>query len=210
MDMKVVLQIKGRNLELSEQELIKIIEDYLDMQQTVLIGEWFEVKPQHINQDIFKHERVDKTQERTRKHILEALEEMNKHPEQYGKNFKIMIPRKFWESKTVKELKEIANALGERTADFTEQCLEWAQRLSNGEPWEVLCNKPDTIKWFRMVEDRSVFKMMGGAIVEYHSAVKLIGGSTECGFSTPACDVSKARKDDYLTAYTVPLIVKHE
>ena len=197
--MEVVLKINGRERHFTENELVKIIEDYFCLKKvgtSILDGEWFEVKPQSINQELFQNKRKNKLQEQTRRYILKAFEEMNKNPRRYGGNFKTMMPRKSWGCKTVRELKKVASTLGERTADFTEQCLEWAQRISNGESWEVLCNQPDTANWFRMVE--------------LYSSVTSIGGSAVLGFSTPACDVSESKNDDYVMSYTVPLVIKHE
>lgn len=199
--MDIVLQIDGRERRFSENELAKIIKDYFCIIRAgkgILDGEWFEVKPQSINQELFRNKRKDKLQEQTRRYILEAFEQMNDYPEKYGRNFKTMMPRKSWGYKTVRELKEIASTLGDGTADFTEQCLEWAQRITNGESWESLCNEPDTANWFRMVEWTDV-------------SVKSIGGSAKLDFSTPACDVSESTKnDDYEMSYTVPLVIKHE
>lgn len=197
--MEVVLNINGRERRFTEHELVKIIEDYFCMKKAgtaILDGEWYEVKPQSINQELFQNKRKNKLQEQTRMYILKAFEEMNKNPNRYGRNFKTMMPRKYWGCKTVRELKKVARTLGERTADFTEQCLEWAQRISNGESWEVLCNQPDTANWFRMVT--------------LYSSVISIGGSAVLGLSTPPCDVSDSKNDDYVMSYTVPLVIKHE
>ena len=49
-------------------------------------------------------------------------------------------------------LKEYAKTMGDHNADWVEQSLEWAQRISNGESWKKLCNKRDTTKWYRLVE----------------------------------------------------------
>ena len=43
-------------------------------------GEWFEVKPQDINQKLFRRKRKDEEQERVRKIIIEAFVEMKENP----------------------------------------------------------------------------------------------------------------------------------
>ena len=161
--MNITLPIHGREMTFSEQELIAIVEKHFPgetTQQTVAtpkvvlrptVGEWFEVKPQEIDQKLFEKERDNKSQEKIRKIILNAFAKMNKYPEEYGRNFKTLIPSEGRTSPTDILCIEDASKLGDHIANGVEQALEWAQRISNGETWRTICNDWDTITWSRLV-----------------------------------------------------------
>lgn len=207
--MKITLPIHGRERTFSEKELIAILEKYFSNEATEQAttakvaqvpteDQWFEVNPQTINQSLFKKERKDERQERTRKLILEAFAEVKSSPEKYGRKFKTMMPKKTWKSKTVAELKQLACEFGNHNADWVEQALEWAQRICNGESWEAVCNKADTANCYRLV----VWK---------NGYARLVGGLRVDDYGFPASDV-----DDYVYGsngrvfYTVPLVVLYE
>ena len=117
-----------------------------------------------------------------------------KKDSKYAKPFKTMFPQKTWEVKSVKDLREMAKNLGDHNADWIEQSLEWAQRLQNGETWEDICNKIDTVFNCRLIE-------WGYGYCKY------IGGFNE----HPATYIDKARyyqNDNSLWA--IPLIVSYE
>ena len=205
--MKVTLQIGGREMTFSENELIEILEKYFANQkeaheqkehktmQKPTEGKCFEVNPKAINQDLFSEKRKDSKQERTRQIILEAFTKLSKEPEKYGRPFKTMIPEKTWSSKTVGELKEIANNLGDHMADWVEQALEWAQRIADGDTWEAVCNEADTENWYRLV----IWK---------NGDSRLVGGARKGSFDDPASDVDIHNYDSfYRLDYTVPLVV---
>lgn len=157
--------------------------------------QWFEVNPQTINQSLFKKERKDERQERTRKLILEAFAEVKSSPEKYGRKFKTMMPKKTWTSKTVAELKQLACEFGNHNADWVEQALEWAQRICNGESWEAVCNKADTANCYRLV----VWK---------NGYARLVGGSRNYNVLNPASDVFDYDYGSFNCIYdTVPLVV---
>lgn len=68
--------------------------------------------------------------------------------------FELLIPAlKIWWPRPIegKELREVAEFFGEGVADWVHLALGRAQWLTNGEPWEILCNKEDTIKISRVV-----------------------------------------------------------
>lgn len=207
--MKVTLQVNGREMTFSEQELIAIVEEYLSSKTTKQVttakvaqkpteDERFEVKPQAINQKLFEKERKDRRQEATRQLILEAFAEMKNNPEKYGKNFKTMMPKKDWESKTVAQLKEMACKLGDHNADWVEQALEWAQRIANGEGWKTICNDADTANWYRLVVWKDGY-------------TRIIGGSVYDGNDFPASGVHNFGYYDYgYTSSIVPLVVLYE
>lgn len=150
-------------------------------------GEWFEVKPQDINQKLFRRKRKDEEQERVRKIIIEAFVEMKENPEEYGRSFKTMMPEKTWDSKTVFELKKMACQLGDHNANWVEQALEWAQRIANGESWEAICDDVDTANWYRLV------------VWKYGYTRRVGGSSVDCDkyiFYTASC-VHDNNLDDF-------------
>ena len=203
-----LLLSNGREMTFSEQELIAIVEKHLSSKDTKKIttakvpqkpteGEWFEVKPHAIDQKLFEKKRNNNRQEVTRQLILEAFDEMKNNPEKYGKNFKTMMPKKTWSSKTVAQLKEMASNLGDHNANWVEQALEWAQRIANGESWEAICNDKDTANWLRLV----VWKDRGDV---------LVGGSAFLNAYLPAsivCQNLYVIED--LLFYAVPLVVRY-
>ena len=208
--MKITLPIHGRERTFSEKELIAILEKYFSNEATEQAttakvaqvpteDQWFEVNPQTINQSLFKKKRKDERQERTRKLILEAFAEVDKHPEKYASAFYTLMPEKKWNGyKTVAELNAYANDLDGQMADWVEQALEWAQRLFNGESWETICNNADTANWYRV-------------ILWKNGCYRLVGGSRNYNVLNPASDVF-----DYDYGFfncicdTVPLVVLYE
>ena len=186
--MKITLPIHGRERTFSEKELIAILEKYFSNEATEQAttakvaqvpteDQWFEVNPQTINQSLFKKKRKDERQERTRKLILEAFAEVDKHPEKYASAFYTLMPEKKWNGlKTVAELNAYANDLDGQMADWVEQALEWAQRLFNGESWETICNNADTANWYRV-------------ILWKNGCYRLVGGSRNININYPASDV---------------------
>lgn len=194
----------GVEMSFSEQELIAIVEKHLSnetTQQTTTAkvaqkpteDEWFEVKPQAINQELFERERENPKQEETRQLILEAFAVMKSNPEKYGKDFCTKMPNKTWPlCKTVAELKEMTC---DRNADWVEQAFEWAQRIANGETWEAVCNDPDTARFRRLV----IWK---------DGVPRIVGGSRNYNNYAPASEVDY--DDDYYINRclfdTVPLI----
>ena len=202
--MKVTLQVNGREMTFSEQELSSILEEHFSSKTTKQTtteaqkpteNAWFEVKPQAIDQKLFEKKKNDNSQEATRKLILEAFAKMKENPEKYGKNFKTMMPQKTWKSKTVAQLKDMASNLGDHNADWVEQALEWAQRLENGESWEAICNDKDTANWYRLV----VWK---------NGYTRLVGGSVDSDDYNPASNVNNNNYNDNNNLNnTVPLVV---
>lgn len=205
--MKITLPIHGRERTFSEKELIAILEKYFSNEATEQAttakvaqvpteDQWFEVNPQTINQSLFKEKRKDERQERTRKLILEAFAEVDKHPEKYASAFYTLMPEKKWNDyKTVAELKAYANDLDGQMADWVEQALEWAQRLFNGESWETICNNADTANWYRV-------------ILWENGCYRLVGGSRNSNGNNPASGVFNYDFASYsFFLDTVPLVV---
>ena len=204
----ITLQVNGRERTFSEEELTVILEKHfsseaanqanaVEVAERPTEGKWFKVNPLAIDQNLFKEKREDSRQEVTRQLILEAFAEMKKKPK-YAKPFKTMMPKKTWKSKTVGELKKLAGKLGDHNADWVEQALEWAQRITNGETWKSVCNEPDTANWYRLV----VWK---------NGYCRLVGGSRKGCNKLPASFVSDFSHDDSeYFFYTVPLVALYE
>lgn len=207
--MKVTLRVDGREMTFFKVENIAIDEETISNETTEeevtakvaqrpTEEEWFEVKPQDIDQKLFEKKREDPKQEQTRQLILEAFAEMKKYSVIYGRNFKTMMPKKTWSVKTDRQLKEMASKRGDHIANWVEQAFEWAQRIANGETWESICNDADTANWYRLV-------------VWTDSYARLVGGSVNDSNVVPASNVGDYNfsDGDYLSCL-VPLVVLYE
>lgn len=174
------------------------IEEVTEIIQKPTEDEWFKVKPQTIDQKIFKKKRHDIRQERARMLILEAFKKMEENPTQYGKEFRTMMPKKKWRRRNVLQLKEIACKLGDHNAVWFEQAFEWAQRIANGETWQAICNDADTANCYRLV-------------IWENGYARIVGGSV---FNSSSCPSSYVNFYNYYDYYeltnTVPLIVDYE
>ena len=119
-------------------------------------------------------------------------------PEKYASLFYTMIPEKTWNGyKRFDEFKQYANECGGQMADWVQWSLELAQRIDNGETWEEVCNKPDTVKWFRMIVGENKYE-------------KIVGGSRIHGCKDSASYVHLLNNDYLLDSRTrdaVPLVV---
>ena len=143
----------------------------------------------------FENPMSDGRQEWTRGAIREAFAELDKHPEKYAATFYTLIPEKKWKgNKLVADLEEYANNLGGYMADRIEQFLEWAQRICNGESWEIICNNADMANWYRLIRTTN-------------KGYLLIGGSRKCGDNCPACEIfDVVYFSDSTAEGTVPLV----
>ena len=203
---KFTLLVDGEEKNISK-DLLAVLERYFPDEATQQVttfkkvkspveDEWFEVQPQLIDQSLFQDIRKDSKQEITRQLILEAFEELKKYPERYGKNFKTKMPKKTWTIKTVDDLKKIACKLGSHNADWVEQSLEWAQRISNGESWNTVCNEKDTAYWQRLV------------IWKGNDCACIVGGSCYTSNNVPASNVDNKCYDSKKRLYNIiPLII---
>ena len=195
---KKILKPNERKMMYSEENISAILKQYFhnkkNMEKQKDIDEYY-INPNSINLELFEEQKSDFKQERTRKIILRAFGEVKKNPEKYAKPFKVVIPKRTWVSKTVVELKELAEKDGDHMANWVEQALEWAQRIANGESWKSVCNKPDSHESYRLITWENGF-------------ARLIGGSRENKDKSPA---TKVFFYDYSTFskifYGVPLVV---
>lgn len=127
-------------------------------------GEWFVVNINTINKNLFKREKKDPQQESTRQIIREAFYVAKNNTKKYPETFKVLMPEKTWKKKPIGELKAVACELGHHAADWVEQALVWAQRISNGESWKKVCNDPDTANWYRLIAWKdNYWRLIGGS-----------------------------------------------
>ena len=161
-------------------------------------GEWFLVNPKAINRQLFAEKRTDPCEERTRQLILEALVVADDNPK-YERCFETLVPKKTWKGgKKVKECKAIASELGDGMANWVEEGLEEAQRLTNGESWNHVCDGPGANNWHRMIIWKNGF-------------ARVIGEAKMCGISFGAATVIEEDFDDERTVgATVPKVVKYK
>jgi len=208
--MKITLQVNGREMTFSEEELTSILEKHFKKEESEDIqtvtefdnvptdGKWFKVNPSAIDQNLFKEKREDYRQQITRWYIWRAFRELEEHPER-NKEFKTLIPEKTWDRMSIHKIEDTAGQLGDHMADWVEQALEWAQRIANGETWESLCNEADTANWYRLVVWRDGY-------------AQRVGGSRKVDrFNTPASEVfSFYCYRDEIVDNIVPLVVAYE
>lgn len=205
---EIKLIIKGKERKFTEEELTSIVEKHFsrvshkkyELALEPIEKKAFRVVPLEINRALFAKEREEKQQERTREKIVEAFEELDRCPEQYARPFRTIRPNMREEPLTANDFRNEANEIGDHLANWVEQALEWAQRLTNGESWEKLCNDPDVTECYRMIEWKDGF-------------TRLIGGSTKCNTRYPATDIHGNVSIYYYNSkykYVVPLVVDYQ
>ncbi len=163
-------------------------------------GEWFDVDIKTIDKKLFRKPREDKKQEETRIRILEAFEEIKKRPARYARPFQSFMPPKketYWELPG--DLMARAVQIGDQMGNWVEQSLEWAQRITNGEPWEKISNEPDEAKWYRMVIGKDGY-------------LRGVGGSSEMGdkHHSPSTLSRNTYCSSSKIGYSVPYVVRYK
>lgn len=206
--MKITLKVNGQKMTFSKEELTSIVEEHLrnkksQMDQKITIsctlsvpkiGKWFKVNPLTINRQLFVAVRENSSEEKNRKLILEAFEELDYYPKRYAKTFWTMIPEKHtYQGKYVFQIKDSVKNKGGHIANWVEQALEWAQRISNGETWRNL-HKADKGLPHRLV----IWK---------DGEVRLVGGSSDLIYLTTSYSVKGYKDMDEIPWNVVPLIV---
>ena len=153
--MKVTLQVDGRQMTFSKVENIQISEETVQSEKeksnnggTVsfidhpLVNEgWFYVYPRAIDRAFFEKE-VEEKAVQTRDFILEALEKVRKYPYLYDNDIKVRIPKDVFQYRD-KSYDVIIAELSENNEyliDWVELALIWAQRIKDGEGWDMLYN----------------------------------------------------------------------
>lgn len=195
-EIKITLKVLGRERTFSEEELTSILEEHFSNVPFERVSS--EINFSKINQSLFEERREDARQERARRLIVEAFEEVKKNPKKYKKKFKTIIPKKNWNNSKVIELKNMAKKIGDHMADWVEQALEWAQRISDGETWESICNELDHISAYR-------------AIIWKNGKVAQVGMSPFLHEKNTQTSIYESYFYDHETLYNiVPLIVIYE
>lgn len=154
--MKVTLKVFGREMTFSENELVAILENHFSnttkpKSKNKKNVNCYTVDLKSINRNLFVTPREDEEQEKVRKLIQEAFSEADSNPEKYSQPFETSVPDMDILCYTKSKLIVLAYDLGEHMANWVEQALEWAQKISNGQSWESICNYPDTSKNRRMI-----------------------------------------------------------
>lgn len=203
--MKITLTVNGREVTLSEEELICILEKHFNNEteevqpKTPREEEWFSVNVLEIDRELFSEKREKYWEENARKMILEAFSEVDANPERYARTFETFMPKKVWEvCVPVREYQLFCHKLGGHMADWVEQALEWAQRIANGESWDTICNQADTANWERLILWKNGFvRIVGGSQkMKHHDSAVYIYHNEEYG------DADKIRN-------VVPLVARY-
>lgn len=115
--------------------------------------EWFKVDPPKINWKLFEKERKNRRQEAVRELIKKAQRLLEGWPEKYGRKFETRFEYFGEVNEYQSEFTEVLIKLKKLNsiAELSAQAFEIAQRLSNGETWEKLCNNPDSYKYPRLI-----------------------------------------------------------
>ena len=207
------LTVNGRDVSFSSEELAFITERYFEIEQFYnglfyqvtdrpLEGRWFIVRPRQIGRWMFEEEREDPIQEETRQMILQAIGEVERIPEKYAQSFKTMYPFRSWKQyrpKKISDLDSMAKVLGSHMADETEQALEWAQRIWNGESWEEVCNIPDSAPSYRIITCK-----------DHPFLHRVVGGSREAKSQCGASHINSEKYARYdQIGCSVPLVVSY-
>ena len=146
-------------------EITKIPED----------GKCILVRLETIQRNMFIEERSDKKEEKLRRLINKAIKEAEKEPEKY-EEFYILVPKREWVYKAEfsdVELEEYPAKVCGTMSNWVEIALYLAQRLSNGESWEKLCHKLDTLAYYRIFTGEKGTKTF-------------LGGGKNLGFNSSA------------------------
>ena len=201
---KITLQVNGREMTFSEEELSSILEEHFERKKSEakskgpIEGKWFKVNPSSIDQQLFEDKRTDDLQEKLRFHIQLAFKELKENPEK-NEAFKIFIPEKEYDNnpRRIVELKNLASQIGDHMGLWWEWALMLAQRIANGETWESLCNEPDSTNWY--------------LLVSWHRHSRRVGGSRKSFYNPPSGNIELYEYWNGDTVRdTVPLVVAYD
>ena len=170
--MKLEIELKNGNKQVIEDvENYTVIDDETAKISPPTEGEVFEVDLSRIKRELFRLPRKDDEQEGTRQLIIEAFSKVDSTTQK----FQVYVPKRTWKGRREPSwLQSYAKQFGGRVATWLEWALVLAQRISNGESWENICNDFDTAKnhWMVWVETNErfgydVFYRVGGEIGRY-------------------------------------------
>lgn len=139
----------GREVKISEIELIKALHYYNDHVESLTEDKWLEVIPEEIDTVQFLEQRDNPEEESVRKLIWEAIDEANAKPE-YMKAFSTLVPSQV-KKESVNKMIDDSMANGYQIANWVHVALEWAYRISLGETWEKICRDSDSSSYYRLV-----------------------------------------------------------
>ena len=169
---EITVTVRGREVTLSEKELISILEEHFKILNVV---KGVEVNPILIDEPTFEIEKKDfySHKESTMQVIQKAFIEMKKDLRRYARPFEIVTPAELESVYTEEKMVALAEKYGDHIADWVEQALEWAQRIANGED---IFNKSDDSKWFRAIswQDGHVCLVGGANELNNHDSVASI------------------------------------
>jgi len=139
----------GREVEISEIELIKALHYYNDHVESLTEDKWLEVIPEEIDTVQFLEARVEPEEESLRKLIWAAVDEAQAKPE-YLKPFYTKVPSKP-EKKSVNKIIDEAICDELQIANWIQVALEWAYRITLGESWQKICSDSDSSSYYKLV-----------------------------------------------------------
>ena len=191
---EITVQVKGREVTLSEKELISILEEHFKI---LNVEKGVEVNPILIDESIF--EIGEKEHYSHKEYIMQVIQkaftEMKKDLRRYARPFEIVTPAELESVYTEEKMIALAKKYGDHIADWVEQALEWAQRIANGED---IFNKSDDSKWFR-------------AISWQDGHVCLVGGAEELNEHDSATSIHDFNvNSSYQLHYAVPAVVRYK
>ena len=192
---KITLTVNGQEKTYTPSELIAILEAHHGTGDYPKEGIPFVVNVDEIksSRHLFTTERGNIREENLRKLILQALDWVEANPKMYKDSFRTLMPEKTWTSKSMEDLSTLAKSLGGHVANWVDWALQLAQRLVNGESWEVLCTNPDTAQWFI-------------AIIWQDGSTRCVGGALKDNNHLPAAAINEYDVA-FLIDFTVPLVV---
>ena len=149
------LDVQGIRVKVSEEVLSRMMGEYLEGKgrSPCMPGEgiWILVDGAKINKDLFqKLDRPTADQRRFQGEVRAAGIHEGKYDH---KKFYIMVPPMTWsaeEGVRLEELEKIAEAYGGRVAYENEVLLYLAMCVSNGVPWETICEDADKSLCYRV------------------------------------------------------------
>ena len=191
---EITVTVKGREVTLSEKELVSILEEHFKILNVV---KGVEVNPILIDEPTFEIEKKDcyAHKESIMQVIQKAFIEMKKDLRRYARPFEIVTPEELESVYTEEKMVALAEKYGDHIADWVEQALEWAQRIANGED---IFNKSDDSKWFR-------------AISWQDGHVCLVGGANELNNHDSAASIHDFNVNSSYQIYNaVPAVVRYK
>lgn len=205
--MKILVSVNGEERSYSEQELTEALERLANFEKSTHttatavkavspeVGEWFPITPANINWTAVEEacEKADATN--LWENISWAKEQMSTDPKYQGV-IESLVPKKTWNWKTEKELRELATELGDEMVDEVITYLEFAQRINNGGEVDTLTKKADHLPYYRQIITRN-----GGT--------GFVGGASavDCK-DPPAVLLRSSYYPDYKYFATVPAVAR--